>query len=339
MMLLFRRITHAIFLKSVFGGLLGAIGLGIARGMGRIITSLLGNRLIPFASSLRLLAPFVSEIFNLESKLLLFFRSIFSQAGVGDFQKGAGTRIVDDILHRRGRNWRNVLIAGVSGAVFVGLTILDVPLMSKVKDFDIHILPVPAKWNKFIEYLKKSVFARPTFIHLSSITLPCGDDASSNYLKVEKDFSLIPGTQEHKQNRWKVYKANGGTWDYEHWSRVYDANMEKANRSHELVERYRQRLNWKSSLTQYSVDTPSGVRIIDIADPKTLKAIEHKTTTKTDGSRGYFSRDPHIREEIEKDRYLIEIEGWDITWVFENADASLPLIDELKEAGIKVEFR
>ena len=90
---------------------------------------------------------------------------------------------------------------------------------------------------------------------------------------------------------------------------------------------------------QHSVDTPLGVRIIDIADPKTLKAVEHKTTTKTDGSRGYFSRDVHIRDELEKDKYLVQVENWDITWVFENADASQPLINELKAAGIKVDFR
>lgn len=115
--------------------------------------------------------------------------------------------------------------------------------------------------------------------------------------------------------------------------------MEKANRSHELVERYRQTLDWKNSTTQYNVDTPNGVRFIDIADPNTLRAIEHKTMTKTDGSKGYFSRDQHIREELEKDKYLVEVEGWDITWVFENAKASQPLIDDLKAAGIKVEFK
>lgn len=161
-----------------------------------------------------------------------------------------------------------------------------------------------------------------------------GDKKQQTQKKVEKDKSLKPGTPEHKENRWEVYKANGGKMKYEHWSNRYDANMGKPSRSHKLVEEYQKSLGWGT--TQYSVDTPKGLRILDIADGKALKGIEHKTTTKTDGTKGYFSRDPRIREEIEKDKYLVQVENWDITWVFENADVSKPLIEDLKRAGIKV---
>jgi hypothetical protein len=113
--------------------------------------------------------------------------------------------------------------------------------------------------------------------------------------------------------------------------------MEKPKRSHEAVEKLHQELQWGT--TQVSVDTPYGLRILDIADEELKKGIEHKTTIKTDGSKGYFSLDQRIREEIEKDRYLIEEEGWEITWVFENAKASEPLLKALKESGIKVQFK
>ncbi|OYD07739.1 hypothetical protein [Paludifilum halophilum] len=45
-----------------------------------------------------------------------------------------------------------------------------------------------------------------------------------------------------------------------------------------------------------------------------------------------------IRSEIEKDKYLVNKSDWEIIWVFENANASKPLIEELKQAGIGIKF-
>lgn len=126
--------------------------------------------------------------------------------------------------------------------------------------------------------------------------------------------------------------------DYDHWSKLYDANVknQKVSKSHEAVEKLRQKLGWGK--VQVSVQTPHGRRILDIADEDLRKGIEHKTSTKADGSEGYFYLDDRIREEIKKDKYLIEEQDWDITWYFEKAKASEPLLRELKKAGIKVNF-
>ena len=333
-------ITQDTFLEAAIGGALGAIGLGIAGGAARALAGSLGSRLITSITGSRLLGPLTSGLRNLVSKLPAPLRSIFSRAGVVGSVEGVGTSVADDLIHGRNINWKNAIIAGVGGAALVGVTAFAVPVFNKVKDLDLGMPAITSKLDEFIDDFKKCVTTRPATHYTAVIILSCGDNTPEpKPPKVEKDPSLVPGTPEHKQNRWAVYQANGGKWGYEQWSRTYDSNMEKANRSHELVERYRQTLDWKNSSTQYSVDTPNGVRFIDIADPNTLKAIEHKTTTKTDGSKGYFSRDQHIREELEKDKYLVEVEGWDITWVFENAKASQPLIDDLKAAGIKVEFK
>ncbi|TCS95886.1 hypothetical protein [Hazenella coriacea] len=191
-------------------------------------------------------------------------------------------------------------------------------------------LPLPTK------ILKVGSAGKKILVH-DGCGCPTGNNKPKENTKPkEKDKSLKPGTPEHKQNRWEVYQANGGKWDYERWSKVYESNMTKPGRSHEAVDNYRKSIGWGT--TQVSVDTPNGLRILDIADPTTKKGIEHKTTTKDDGSRGYFSRDERIRDEITKDKDLVA-DGWEITWVFEKADASKPLLDELKEAGIKVVFK
>lgn len=333
-------ITQDTFLEAAIGGVLGAIGLGIAGGAARALAGSLGSRLITSITGSRLLGPLASGLRNLAGKLPAPLRSIFSRAGVVGSVEGAGTSIADDLIHGRGINWRNAVIAGVGGAALVGITAFAVPVFNKVKDLDLGMPAITSNVDEFFDSLKKCFATQPSSRYTAMVRLPCGDHTPEPRTpKVEKDTSLTPGTPEHKQNRWEVYQANGGKWSYEQWSKTYDSNMEKASRSHELVENYRQTLDWKHSTTQYSVDTKHGVRIIDIADPNTLRAIEHKTTTKTDGSRGYFSRDEHIREELLKDKYLVEVENWDITWVFENADASQPLIDDLKAAGIKVEFK
>lgn len=102
-----------------------------------------------------------------------------------------------------------------------------------------------------------------------------------------------------------------------------------------MVDEYRKKLDWEG-ITQVSIETPYGRRILDIANEELKKAIEHKTSTKKEGV-AYFSRSERIREEIAKDTYLVQ-KGWDITWVFERADASEPLIKELEKNGIKVKF-
>lgn len=76
---------------------------------------------------------------------------------------------------------------------------------------------------------------------------------------------------------------------------------------------------------------------LDIADKMLRKGIEHKTRAVSEG-KGYFSLSQEIQWEIQRDRYLVQKQNRDITWVSENADASQPLIDELKKSGIKVEF-
>ncbi|SMP01521.1 hypothetical protein SAMN06265361_101258 [Laceyella tengchongensis] len=123
---------------------------------------------------------------------------------------------------------------------------------------------------------------------------------------------------------------------YSHWSKLYDGNMVKPTKSHQIVDEYRNTLPWKGSM-QVSVKTPYGRRLLDIANEEMKKAIEHKTTTK-EGTVGYFSLNDRIREEVAKDAYLVKEEDWDITWVFENANASKPLKKALTENGIKIKF-
>lgn len=95
------------------------------------------------------------------------------------------------------------------------------------------------------------------------------------------------------------------------------------------------RIGWGESEVRVTVNGET--RVLDIADESTQRAIEHKTRT-SDGPRaGYFTATEEIRWEIERDALLVE-QGWDITWVFEDATASEPLLERLREAGIRYRF-
>ncbi|MBA4549662.1 hypothetical protein I8U20_11200 [Thermoactinomyces intermedius] len=173
----------------------------------------MGSRLIASITGSRLLGPLASGFRNVVTKLPGPLRSIFSRAGIG-------------------------------GAALVGVTAFAVPVFNKVKQLDLGIPTVKSETDELFYSFKRCLKARSTDRYTAMIELPCGNRTPDPKTpKVEKDTSLVPGTPEHKQNRWEVYKANGGKWSYEQWSKTYDANMKKASRSHQLVENYRKTLN------------------------------------------------------------------------------------------------
>lgn len=147
---------------------------------------------------------------------------------------------------------------------------------------------------------------------------------------------LTPGTPEHKEARWKEYQENGGEWDYDRWSKTYESNMKRAKTANQAMDDYWKRIGgWGKR--EVTVDAAGHKRRLDIADVGRKKGIEHKTTTKEDGV-GYFYLSEEIKWELERDAFLVKDKGWEITWVFENATASKPLLEELKKNGIKVDI-
>ena len=144
---------------------------------------------------------------------------------------------------------------------------------------------------------------------------------------------LEPGTPEHKQARWKEYQENPNNknkWDYERWSKVYDANITKAKHANSRRDAYHKEIGWgKTEQTvQVRVNGTLYTRRHDIADIPNKKAVEHKT------GKQYLTED--IRWELARDRQLVK-DGWKIEWAFEGT-ASKPLLNALKEAGISVKF-
>lgn len=144
---------------------------------------------------------------------------------------------------------------------------------------------------------------------------------------------LEPGTPEHKQARWKEYQENPNNknkWDYERWSKVYDANITKAKHANSRRDAYHKEIGWGETeqTVQVRVDGTIHTRRHDIADIPNKKAVEHKT--------GYQSLNRDVSWELDRDKQLVK-DGWKIEWVFEG-NASKPLVNALKEAGISVKF-
>ncbi|WP_028775528.1 hypothetical protein [Shimazuella kribbensis] len=276
---------------------------------------------------------------GLLSKLSPFFQK-FLPLSFGGGAAGATDSAIWDKLKNGAVNWKNALL---SAAIGIGLVFGGGQLIEKAPSIVSQINKLPA--NPFEQLSPALAFEGGG----SSVSKTIGDTGFGQWLqkfttsgdgtkspKVVKNNDFIKGSPEHKAQRWKEYQEQGGKMSYGRWSNLYEANMGKSSKSHQSVEKYKEKLTWNGS-TQVHEKTPFGRRYLDIANRKKKLAIEHKTTTKSDGSKGYFSRSPRIHEEIEKDAYLVA-KGWDITWVFEKADASEPLIQELKKSGIKIKF-
>lgn len=210
----------------------------------------------------------------------------------------------------------------------------QIPILNRVWGVA-ESLPLPTKVLKVVSV------ADGIFIHdgcAKKKGSPCkkGKNSGDEGKPDDKPKRLTPGTPEHKEARWKEYKENGGEWGYDRWSSVYESNMKRAKTANQAMDDYWQRIGgWGKR--EVTVDAGGKDRRLDIADVGRKKGIEHKTTTKEDGV-GYFYLSDEIKSELERDAFLVQNKGWEITWVFENATASKPLLEELKKHGIQVKI-
>ena len=89
--------------------------------------------------------------------------------------------------------------------------------------------------------------------------------------------ALEPGTEPHKKIRREMYELIGGDLPYESWEKVYESNVDRANKANASVAAEHQRLGWGKP--EQTIDLGRGeVRRLDIADkdPKVRKGIEVK---------------------------------------------------------------
>ena len=130
---------------------------------------------------------------------------------------------------------------------------------------------------------------------------------------------LIPGTPEHKAQRWKEYQArdNAG-WSYERWSKQYDINMENASYGLSRERKYREVFGGESRVLK----TDFTLRQIDIADGTSLKQLK----------TGKVSLTKQAKIDIQKDAWLID-EGYHVEYILEKG-ASKPFLNALDENNI-----
>jgi hypothetical protein len=143
---------------------------------------------------------------------------------------------------------------------------------------------------------------------------------------------LEPGTESHKDIRWKMYELIGGDLPFETWEKIYQGNVERANIANVSVQAEHERLGWGK--TEQTVKLgPEEVRRLDIADKEARKGAEVK-----EYQTGYISASEDIAWEAQRDAKLVR-RGWDITWILVDTEPSSPLLEMLLNARIKVELR
>ncbi len=136
-----------------------------------------------------------------------------------------------------------------------------------------------------------------------------------------KPDKLIPGTPEHKAQRWKDYQERGGKKGYEEWSKQYDTNMQNYQYGAAREAEYRKAMG----ATEDTLKTPLSNRQVDILKEKELYAGQLKT--------GPVSLTQENKLAIAKDAALVK-DGWKVEHILEKG-ASKPYIEALEEAGIQ----
>ena len=130
---------------------------------------------------------------------------------------------------------------------------------------------------------------------------------------------LIPGTPEHKAQRWKDYQArDNASWSYERWSKQYDINMRNASYGLSRERKYREVFGGESRVLK----TDFTLRQIDIANGTSLKQLKI----------GKVSLTKQAKIDIQKDDWLMD-EGYDVEYILEKG-ASKPFLNALDENNI-----
>ncbi|MDR0865949.1 MAG: hypothetical protein LBO74_13600, partial [Candidatus Symbiothrix sp.] len=150
-------------------------------------------------------------------------------------------------------------------------------------------------------------------------------------LSKEPPFDYLPNTLGHKAERWMQYKESNGEWNYERWSNTYNANMNRANIARQVEIDYINTIGWGEH--QVSIKAGNQTRRLDIADEIERKGIEIKSY-----ETGKVYATQAIKQEISADKYLINIESWQIEWVFKGCEPSQPLKELLEQSNIIIKI-
>jgi uncharacterized protein (DUF2267 family) len=146
--------------------------------------------------------------------------------------------------------------------------------------------------------------------------------------------ALEPGTEAHKKIRREMYELIGGDLPFKTWEKVYESNVDRANKANASVAAEHERVGWGKP--EQTIDLGHGeVRRLDIADkdPKVRKGIEVKKY-----ETGHIYASEEIVSEVERDGKLVR-RGWEITWILIDTQPSAPLLEMLLKAGIPIEIR
>ena len=123
--------------------------------------------------------------------------------------------------------------------------------------------------------------------------------------------NLIPGTPEHKTQRWKDYEVNKGdnsNWTYDRWSKQYDTNMKNIKTGLGREAKYRATFGGKSAMRK----TPYTYRQIDIFKEDKWYMGQLKT------GKLYFT-DQVKNRDLPKDAYFVQ-QGYTVEYFLENGD-------------------
>ncbi|MET3047100.1 hypothetical protein, partial [Flavobacterium covae] len=146
-------------------------------------------------------------------------------------------------------------------------------------------------------------------------------------------FKYAPNTLEHKAERWAQYKIEKGTSakDYSNWSNVYNANMTKATKAHQAADEVMASIGWGQR--EVTVQAGTYTRRMDIADVNLRKGVEVKSY-----ETGKVYATQAIQGELNADKFLVEMQNWQIEWVFKGCEPSQPLRTLLEQGGITIKL-
>lgn len=159
-------------------------------------------------------------------------------------------------------------------------------------------------------------------------------EALYDQIKDDAGYDYVPGTPEHKAERWAQYQASDNAgWDFDRWSPTYDNNMTKARNAHAAADNYLSTTaiqECPNCLREQTVEIGGQKRRLDIGDIKQQIGKEVKAY-----ETGVVYATEDIKNEVMLDAQLVQ-NTWQIEWIFKGCTPSGPLETLLNNANIKI---
>ncbi|MFD1424534.1 hypothetical protein ACFQ4J_12405 [Laceyella tengchongensis] len=196
------KVDKHTFMEAAIGGVLGIVSLGLAGGITKGLASAFGQKAVTALAGSRIFGPVLNGAGKLIGKMPGPIQKVFSKMGLVSVVEGAGTSVVDDLLHGKKIDWKKATLSGLAGAALVGgvsfVTPYAKPLVDKTASaFQDVTSPVVAKVSPFLKKLNPCLGYQQSPIPFASIAIMKKDGCDVSDLLAGNSDNVADSSKGH----------------------------------------------------------------------------------------------------------------------------------------------